>query len=189
MPWAGRISGVKSSVKISPSLIYSHKLHAEKTETQETMPIVLQAILVIQLLQLILNSGLAAESEDAYTVTCSPRDVNLIMSGTPAGVRLVQGWQKEYTNKYCPGFNLTFETNSWDTAAFRVCDSSLVHVAADLAGMGGSFFPSQATTDDGWSYKCKHSKLQCETTMVCINVNAGRSRPPCDVCVASTQLS
>lgn len=140
------------------------------------MPIVLQAILLIQLLQLLLSSGLAAEREDAsYTVTCPPQDVNRIMSGTPAGVRLVQGWQKEYTSKYCPGFNLTFETNSWDTASSWICDSSLVHVAADLSGMGGSFFPSQATTEDGWSYKCNHSKLHRETRMVHINISTDKS--------------
>lgn len=99
-------------------------------------------------------------------MTCPPTDVSLKMSGLTAGTRLVEAWQKEYTDKHCPGFNITFEWSSWDAACARVCDSSLVHVPVDLAGMSGSFFPSQAITTDGWSYTCKRSKLQRETTVV-----------------------
>jgi len=88
------------------------------------------------------------------------------MAGLAAGNKLVQAWQNEYTSDHCPDFNITFEKNSWDSASARVCGSSLIYDAVDLAGMSGSFFPSQAGTIDGWSYQCHRSTLQRETTVV-----------------------
>ena len=124
-----------------------------------------QAMLVIRLLQLVLFFGFA-QSLNADSVACPPQDVSLSMSGLPAGNRLVEAWQKEYTSKYCPGFNISFELSSWDAAGARVCASSLIHVPVDFAGMSGPFFLSQASTIDGWSYQCKRSKLARETTAV-----------------------
>ena len=99
-------------------------------------------------------------------VTCPPQDVRLRMAGLAAGNKLVQAWHNDYTSDHCPDFNITFEKNSWDSASARVCGSSLIYDAVDLAGMSGSFFPSQAGTIDGWSYQCHRSTLQRETTVV-----------------------
>ena len=90
------------------------------------------------------------------------------MAGLTAGNKLVGAWQTEYTNKHCPEFNISFEISSWDGASARVCSSSLINGPVDLAGMGGEFFPAQASTADGWSYQCKRSTLQRETTVVSV---------------------
>ena len=132
---------------------------------QTIMSTTSRAIFVIHLLQLLLFFGFT-ESLNTDTVTCPPQDVTLNMSGLAAANRLLDAWQKEYTSKYCPGFNISFELSAWDAACARVCASSLIHVPVDLAGMSGSFFPSQASTMDGWSYQCKRSQLGRETTAV-----------------------
>lgn len=100
------------------------------------------------------------------TVTCPPQAITLRMAGLTAANKLVEAWQKEYTSEHCSDFNITFEPNSWDGASARVCGSSLIYDAVDLAGMSGSFFASQASTIDGWSYQCKRSTLARETTVL-----------------------
>ena len=118
------------------------------------------------LLQVFLHSTKAQSSNSSYAVPCPPQDVSLNMAGLTAGNRLVAGWKHQYSSKYCPGFNISFHRDTWDSASARVCDSSLVDRAVDLAGMSGSFFLSQATTTDGWSFYCKRSKQQRVTTAV-----------------------
>lgn len=100
------------------------------------------------------------------TVACPPVDVSLKMAGLAAGNRLVEAWQKVYRSKYCPNFNITFEPNSWDASAARVCGSSLIHDAVDIASMAGSYFYPQVSTSDGWHFQCKRSKLEREAGLV-----------------------
>ena len=125
------------------------------------MSITSRSLLFFHLLQ-----ALLAQAFNSDTVTCPKQEVSLRMTGVTAGNKLVESWQKVYTSEHCPDFNITFEPNSWDSASARVCASSLIYEPVDLAGMSGSFFPSQASTIDGWSYQCKRSTLQRETTVV-----------------------
>ena len=123
-------------------------------------------LLLVQVPSMLAATGMES-SDDTYTVQCPPlQDINLIMAGLTASNILIEGWQKQYSSKYCSGFNISYHKDSWDSASARVCDSSLVHHAVDLAGMSGSFFLSQATTTDGWSFDCKRSKQQRITTAV-----------------------
>ncbi len=130
-----------------------------------TMFVFSQAILAIYLLPALLKQA-AAESDMDFKVSCPPQDITLSMAGLQSGNRLLGAWQKVYSSKYCPGFNITFESNSWDSAAARVCDSSLIDNPVDIASMGGSFFQPQATTSDGWTFQCMRSKLERETALV-----------------------
>lgn len=118
------------------------------------------------LLPAVSGSATAESVVDPTLVTCPPEDVTLAMAGTGAGNELADAWQKVYSTKHCPGFNVTFQTNSWDSGAARVCGSSLLYNPVDLASMSGTFFLPQATTSDGWSFECKHSKLERKTMLV-----------------------
>lgn len=122
-----------------------------------------RAIFVVYLLPALLK---LARGESDYTVACPPEGASLTMAGLDAGNRLVDAWQKVYRSKYCPGFNVTFESNTWDSSAARVCGSSLIYNAVDIASMAGSFFQPQATTTDGWSFQCKRSKLERQAALV-----------------------
>lgn len=152
----------------------SHQNHG--VDREHYSPTILVAIMAHQamwpvcLLPVLLSSLVKAESTNSYKATCPPENVSLNIAGLAAGNRLVQGWQKQYTSKYCSGFNVSFHWDTWDSALARVCDSSLVHSAVDLAGMSGSFFLSQATTVDGWSFYCKQSKQHQVTTAVRLDV-------------------
>lgn len=127
-------------------------------------------MLVVGLLSFLSTLSLAAaaaESKvDPNVVTCPPADITLSMAGTSAGNALVDAWQKVYSGRFCPGFNVTFQANSWDAAAARVCDSSLIYGPVDMASMAGSFFQPQANTEDGWGFQCLRSKGARQTILV-----------------------
>jgi hypothetical protein len=89
-----------------------------------------------------------------------------LMAGVNSGNRLADAWRQAYTSKYCPDFDITFEANLHDSAAARVCASSLLYEPADIAGMPGGFYYPQAETDDGWSFRCKRSTLERDTILV-----------------------
>ncbi len=114
-----------------------------------------------------LKLALAATSgPNSGQVLCPPQGVTLKMTGAPAGNEVVSAWQKVYSKEYCPGFNITFETNIWDNGAARVCGSSLLQDPVDMASMSGLFFSPQAATDNGWNFQCKRSKEPREVSLV-----------------------
>ncbi len=108
----------------------------------------------------------ATSGPNSAQVLCPPQDVTLKMTGAPAGNEVVSAWQKMYSKEYCPGFNITFETNNWDAGAARVCDNSLLQDPVDMASMSGPFFAPQAATADGWNFQCKRSKEAREISLV-----------------------
>lgn len=132
-------------------------------------PIILSWLLglgVPRLLPTVSGSVAATETDSNVLIHCPPEDITLTIAGTVAGNRLLDAWQQVYSTRHCPGFNVTFETNSWDSGAARVCGSSLLYNPVDMASMSGTFFLPQATTSDGWSFQCHQSKLGRETLLL-----------------------
>lgn len=141
--------------------------HRQQHTTIMILP--LMGAIILSLLGLSLLPATAAGSTPAVStevVTCPPEDITLTMAGTTAGNGLIDAWQRAYSSEHCPGFNVTFETNSWDSGAARVCASSLLYDPVDMASMAGTFFYPQVTSTDGWSFQCKRSKLVRETLLV-----------------------
>jgi len=88
------------------------------------------------------------------------------MAGAESGMYLTEVWMEAYSAMHCPDFKITFETNSWDAGAARVCASSLLYGPIDMASMQGPFFQPQAYTENGWKFQCKNSQLERETILV-----------------------
>jgi hypothetical protein len=121
------------------------------------------------LLLLSTASPLTSANEDPPNVDDSvecPPEGTLSMSGLESGIKLMKGWKKAYTEKYCPNFDMTFEIEDYAPAAARACGSSLQNKPVDLASMAGPFFPPQADTIFGWDFLCKRSQLERKTILV-----------------------
>jgi hypothetical protein len=112
------------------------------------------------------GSTLHASAADIDEITCPPKGSALSMSVLEGGNMLLEAWKDAYTANYCPDFRMTFEDDTYDTAASRVCANSLQFSAVDLASMAGPFFPPQAETILGWDYICKRSKSARKAILV-----------------------
>jgi hypothetical protein len=92
---------------------------------------------------------------------CPPKGGLVSIAGTSSVTRLNQAWKEAFdkadANRFprCPDIEFHIQPDNWPTGAARVCDNHPLYSAVDISGMYGGFFPPQAVTDDGWSYKCK----------------------------------
>lgn len=96
--------------------------------------------------------AVAAQKDDE--LTCSIGTIKT--AGTEGARRVIEAWASAYTAK-CPDFHVETEGGGYPMGAARVCDNHISYTAVDIGGMSGPFFHPQATTEDGWSYDCKHS--------------------------------
>ena len=86
-------------------------------------------------------------------------DGTLTFAGAEGALRVIEAWKQAYTAK-CPNVDIVTEGGGYAMGAARVCDNHILYGGVELGGMSGPFFQPQATSDDGWSYQCKHSNRE-----------------------------